>query len=149
MNGTILVPVDGSAFSRKAAKEAAKFAQRTGSTLVLFYAAPDYRSFLSEVFAPPGRLPSLREKARRAMESEGEAVLAAAAKAAAMKNSKVVKHLVMSDTPYEAIISAAKKFKCDLIVMASRGRHRVSGVLLGSETQKVLTHSPVPVLVVR
>ena len=55
----------------------------------------------------------------------------------------------VSNSPYEAIIEAAKKFECDLIVMASHGRRGVSGVLLGSETQKVLTHSKIPVLVVR
>jgi nucleotide-binding universal stress UspA family protein len=55
----------------------------------------------------------------------------------------------ISDYPYEAIVRAAQLKKCDLIVMASHGRRGVFGVLLGSETQKVLTHSKVPVLVVR
>ncbi|MEI6567793.1 MAG: universal stress protein, partial [Verrucomicrobiota bacterium] len=55
----------------------------------------------------------------------------------------------VNDLPYEAIINAAAKKKCDLIVMASHGRRGLSGFLLGSETQKVLTHSKVPVLVVR
>jgi nucleotide-binding universal stress UspA family protein len=56
---------------------------------------------------------------------------------------------VGSDYPHEAIIRAAKRQKCDLIVMASHGRRGVSGLLLGSVTQKVLTHSKIPVLVVR
>jgi nucleotide-binding universal stress UspA family protein len=51
--------------------------------------------------------------------------------------------------PWDAILSAAKKHKCDLIVMASHGRRGVSALLMGSETQKVLTHSSVPVLVIR
>jgi nucleotide-binding universal stress UspA family protein len=51
--------------------------------------------------------------------------------------------------PWEAILAAAKKNKCDAIVMASHGRHGVSALLLGSETQKVLTHSKLPVIVVR
>ena len=54
-----------------------------------------------------------------------------------------------SDLPYQAIIKQCAKSKCDLIVMASHGRSGVAGFLLGSETQKVLTHSKVPVLVVR
>ena len=53
------------------------------------------------------------------------------------------------DHPYEAIINVAKQRGCDLIVMASHGRKGMQGVLLGSETQKVLTHSHIPVLVCR
>ena len=56
---------------------------------------------------------------------------------------------VAGDVPYEKIIETAKKCKCDLIMMASHGRHGISGLLLGSETAKVLTHSKIPVLVVR
>jgi nucleotide-binding universal stress UspA family protein len=52
-------------------------------------------------------------------------------------------------TPWEAIIDAAHRQKCDAIVMASHGRRGVAALLLGSETQKVLTHSTVPVVVVR
>ena len=51
--------------------------------------------------------------------------------------------------PYEAILEAAKKARCDLIVMASHGRRGIQGVVLGSETNKVLTHGKLPVLVVR
>jgi len=54
-----------------------------------------------------------------------------------------------NDQPYEEIIKTAKKRKCDLILMASHGRRGIEGFLLGSETQKVLTHSKVPVLVYR
>ena len=56
---------------------------------------------------------------------------------------------VISDFPYDAIIKHAKKAKCDLIMMASHGRKGLSSLLLGSETSKVLTHSTIPVLVVR
>jgi nucleotide-binding universal stress UspA family protein len=56
---------------------------------------------------------------------------------------------VNGDVPYEQIIETAKKRKCDLIMMASHGRRGLSGLLLGSETSKVLTHSKIPVLVVR
>ena len=57
--------------------------------------------------------------------------------------------VVQSDLVAESIMSAAKKYKCDLVVMASHGRKGIEGVLLGSETQHVLTHSDVPVLVLR
>ena len=54
-----------------------------------------------------------------------------------------------SDLVSDAIIAGAKKHKCDLIVMASHGRRGIKRLLLGSETQQVLTHSHVPVLVLR
>ena len=53
------------------------------------------------------------------------------------------------DYPFEAILNTARKQKCDLIAMASHGRRGLSAVVLGSETQKVLTHSTIPVLVYR
>ena len=56
---------------------------------------------------------------------------------------------VISDAPYEAIIAAAQAHDCDLIAMASHGRRGIKGMLIGSETQKVLTHSVIPVLVYR
>ena len=56
---------------------------------------------------------------------------------------------VVNDSPYDAIIKQARKRKCDLIMMASHGRRGLSSLLLGSETSKVLTHSNIPVLVVR
>ena len=58
-------------------------------------------------------------------------------------------HTVEALHPWEAIIDHAKRLECDLLVMASHGRRGVSALLLGSETQKVLTHSKVPVLIVR
>jgi nucleotide-binding universal stress UspA family protein len=54
-----------------------------------------------------------------------------------------------SDSPYRAIIKAAKARKCDLIFMASHGRSGIAGLLIGSETNKVLTHCKLPVLVYR
>jgi len=54
-----------------------------------------------------------------------------------------------SDHPYEAIVLAAERMGCDLIMMASHGRRGVKAVLIGSETQKILTHSKIPVLVCR
>lgn len=54
-----------------------------------------------------------------------------------------------SSQPYEAILAAARERGCDLIIMASHGRHGITGMLLGSETQKVLVHSAIPVLVYR
>ena len=57
--------------------------------------------------------------------------------------------LLVSDAPNKAIIACAREQGCDLIVMASHGRHGLKGLLLGSETQEVLVHSAIPVLVHR
>ena len=70
-------------------------------------------------------------------------------KAAEAKGVKARAITKMSDLVAESIISAAKKHKCDLIVMASHGRKGVKRLLMGSETQHVLTHSTIPVLVLR
>ncbi len=149
MPGSILVPLDGTALSRKAVKQAARLARQSGSKLVLFHAAPDCRSFFTEAFVPPAQLPGLRKKEIELMESKGHAVLAAAAKSTGLARRQVEQQVVMSESPYEAIIAAARKNRCKLIVMASRGRGAVSGLFLGSETRKVLANSKVPVLVVR
>jgi nucleotide-binding universal stress UspA family protein len=68
------------------------------------------------------------------------------AKAAGVKCETVT---AANDAPYDEIVKQAKKRKCDLIMMSSHGRRGISGLLLGSETAKVLTHSTIPVLVYR
>ena len=83
------------------------------------------------------------------MEAEAEKILASAASNVDLEGVTVEKQFTVSDSPYEAIIEAAKMFKCELIVMGSHGRSGMSAVLLGSVTNKVLTHSTIPVLVVR
>ncbi len=144
----ILVPVDGSEFSEKAVKEAGRLAQALGAKLVLFHAAAEHLPPLVEGMSAATR-PKEREAARKEIQELARMVLSQAARKAKLSNGDLDQQFVVSNSPYEAIIAAAKKFKCDLIVMASHGRRGVSGVLLGSETQKVLTHSLIPVLVVR
>jgi nucleotide-binding universal stress UspA family protein len=80
---------------------------------------------------------------------DGQAVVDAVKKSAAAKGVTVKAVTVKSDVVSDALISAAKKHKVDLIVMASHGRKGIKRLLLGSETQQVLTHSTVPVLVLR
>ena len=63
--------------------------------------------------------------------------------------SPAIRFAKISDHPYEMIVKVAEKRGCDLIMMASHGQRGVKGLLLGSETQKVLTHSRIPVLVLR
>jgi len=141
----ILVPVDGSKLSFKAVKAAAALADVTKAKLTLFHAAPDYGGvYYSE--SPLLAAHYTEASFRAAVGKHAQKILDAAARAA---GREVETRHVLSEFPYDAIVRAAAKLKCDLIVMASHGRRGISGLLLGSETQKVLTHSKVPVLVVR
>lgn len=143
----ILVPTDGSKLSVKAAKQAVKLAKTLGAKITGFYAAPDY----SSTYYGDGyilRAPSAKEQAESAQKQARKCLSVIEVEAEVEKVPCEVFHVV-SDSPYEAIIDAAKKKKCDLIFMASHGRRGLSGLVLGSETQKVLIHSKIPVLVCR
>ena len=83
------------------------------------------------------------------LAEEGQAIVDAVKVAGEAKGVKVKAITVKSDLVGDAVIAAAKKNKCDLIVMASHGRRGIKRLLLGSETQQVLTHSHIPVLVLR
>ena len=143
----ILVPTDGSTLSAKAAKQAVKLAKALGAKITGFYAAPDYTStYYGDGYIL--RAPSAEAQAEVAQKQARKCLSAIEVEAEVEKVPCEVFHVV-SDSPYEAIIDAAKKKKCDLIFMASHGRRGLSGLVLGSETQKVLIHSKVPVLVCR
>ena len=143
----ILVPTDGSELSRSTAKRAVSFAKETGARITVFYAKPEYpiAYFGEGALIDPTTPEKFAEMAEeQAAEYLGEVV--AACQADGVDCNTVAS---TSDVPYEAIISAAETAGCDLIFMASHGRRGISGLLLGSETNKVLTHSKIPVLVYR
>ncbi len=143
----ILVPTDGSALSADTVKKAVDFARETGAKITFFYAKPDY----PVAFYGEGALidPTTPEKFAEMAEKQAQEIFAAAQQLAAAAGVSCAVAAVTSDVPYQAIIEAASANGCDLIFMASHGRRGLSGLLLGSETQKVLTHSKVPVLVYR
>ena len=142
---SILVATDGSALSDAAIKEAASLAKELGSKLVLFYAAPRGGwSALQE----GGPEPKPSDSAPEDMGSVAEKILASAARNANLAGLPVEQHYTVSTSPHRAIVEAAKKFQCELIIIASHARRGFSGVLLGSETEKLLSHSNVPVIVV-
>jgi nucleotide-binding universal stress UspA family protein len=89
------------------------------------------------------------ERTEKQWSEKGQAVVDAVQEAAQAEGIKAKAVVVRSDLVAESIIAAVKKHKCDLVVMASHGRKGIKRVLLGSETQHVLTHSTVPVLVLR
>lgn len=143
----ILVPTDGSQLSSDTVKRAIDFARETGARLCFFYAKPDY----PVAFYGEGALidPTTPEKFAEMADKQASEVLTACCKLAQEAGVSCTSASSVSDIPYEAIIEATTRAGCDLIFMASHGRRGISGLLLGSETQKVLTHSKVPVLVYR
>jgi nucleotide-binding universal stress UspA family protein len=144
----ILLPTDGSKLSAKAVTQGIQFAKAIGAKVTAFHVTPELRTMLNDGFAVPN-IASFKkrfdeESARRATKLLEEAK--AGAQAAGVDCDCVS---VFANVPYEAIIKHAKKARCDLIMMASHGRQGLQSLLLGSETAKVLTHSTIPVLVVR
>jgi nucleotide-binding universal stress UspA family protein len=144
----ILVATDGSTLSAKAVQRAIDLAETLGARLTAFYASPVYtlQGFGESVAIEPAYSRKMYEARRK---EDADKILGAIARKAAAAGVKLTGVHAYSSLPWEAILAAAKKQKCDLIVMASHGRRGVSALLLGSETHKVLTHSTVPVLVIR
>ncbi|MBS0355862.1 MAG: universal stress protein [Proteobacteria bacterium] len=143
----ILVPTDGSELSDSTVARAISFAKEAGARLTFFYAQPD---FPMPIYGEGALIdPTTPEQFSRAAAAEAEAILSRARARAEDAGVESSGDTLVSEIPYEAIIEATERNGCDLIFMASHGRRGLSGLLLGSETQKVLTHSKVPVLVYR
>jgi len=143
----ILIPTDGSAISRKAVKQGVTFAKSIGATVVGFFSPEDYRAIMYTEYMPASLLSQeeFETQAKKAAEKQ----LAQVQKAAEAADVRYESYWTISITPWEAIIEAARKKKCDLVFMGSHGRTGLAGLVLGSTTTKVLTHSKVPVLVTR
>jgi nucleotide-binding universal stress UspA family protein len=142
---SILVPVDGTKLALKALSYASKLAASDGAKLTVMTALPEFPTMIGgEGYMVT---PVSTKQWDKMIQKRSDAIKAQATKQ--LKDAPYEFTSVTSDQPHEAIISVAKKRKCDLIVMASHGRRGLSALLLGSETTKVLTHSKVPVLVCR
>ena len=140
----ILFPTDGSVVTGKALATALDLAKSSsGQLFTISVKEPFPYSAISEMQpVPPQEFFDAQERVAAARVK----TVSDAAAAAGIKTSG---HTVEGLHPWEGILEHAKAQNCDLIVMASHGRRGVSALLLGSETQKVLTHSTLPVLVVR
>jgi nucleotide-binding universal stress UspA family protein/hemerythrin-like domain-containing protein len=141
----LLVPVDGTELSTETVGQAVEFARTLGARVTFFYAAPDYeRSLRGEAEVVWNTSPN-----EFVYEFEGRAreLLAKAESAARALGVPCSSMSLVSDKPYEAILEAATKAGCDLIYMASHGRRSTVGMMLGSQTLKVLAHTDIPVLV--
>ena len=143
----ILVPTDGSKLSAKAARTAMALAELTGAQVIALRVVPRYPVSYFE----GGVSLALSDIQRIEQDWSAQAETAVqAVQAQAEGRGLQAKAIVMrSDLVAESIIAAAKKHKCDLIVMASHGRKGIKRLLLGSETTHVLTHSQIPVMVLR
>ena len=143
----ILVATDGSDLSKTAVRSAVELAAAVGAELVALYVVPRYPVSYFE----GGITISVQDIARteKQWSDKGQAVVDEVQKEAQSLGVKARGVVAQSDLVAESIMSAAAKHNCDLVVMASHGRKGIKRVLLGSETQHVLTHSTVPVLVLR
>lgn len=143
----ILIATDGSVLSRKAVSSGIELAELSGAKIVVLKVVPRYPLSYFE----GGMTVSVQDVAKVEQQwAEGAQTVVDGVKASAeAKGVKAKAVTVKSDLIAEAIVSAAKKHKCDLIVMASHGRRGVAALLLGSETQRVLIHSVLPVLIVK
>lgn len=143
----ILVATDGSTLSKKAVSSAIAMAALMEAELVALKVVARYpQSYFEGGLAVQA---SEITRIEKQWVDHGQAIVDAVQKAAENKGVKAKAVTVKSDVISDAIIATAKKHKCDLIVMASHGRKGIKRVLLGSETQQVLTHTHTPVLVLR
>ncbi len=143
----ILVATDASPLARKAEQAAIGLAASIGAALVAVHVVPDYplSYFKGTATVSPEEVARVEDEGCARGQGVVDAVVAAAA-AAGVSASGI---LTRSDHVAEAVLAAARKHGCDLIVMASHGHRGVRRMLLGSETAKVLTLSQIPVLVLR
>ena len=139
----LLVPIDDSLLSAEAVRQSVEFAGKLGARISFFHAKADYGGSsigaLERVMSPG----TFNEE----VAGEARALLARAEVVARASNVPYDSLYTTSDRPYMAIIMAADARGCDLIFMASHGQRGIKGLFLGSQTQKVLQHTTIPVLV--
>lgn len=141
----LLIAVDGSLLSESAFKRALVFAKEMGATLTLLRAIPEDHLLVYQAEMLGTTEGHYTDQARKNAHAYLEG-LEAEARHALVPCEAIV---TVNDHPHEAIVDTAQKLGCDLIVMGSHGRHGMTGFLLGSETQRVLARTRLPVLVYR
>jgi nucleotide-binding universal stress UspA family protein len=145
----IMLPLDGSEdLSIKAVQEGVALAQSIGAKLTLLTVVPPYRTGITTPLTADlvHEVEAGRDEEHRARAQKTHAEIRARAIAGKVDCDSLV---VIGASPYEQIIDNARQRGCDLIVMASHGRKGLDALFTGSETVNVLTHSKIPVLVVR
>ena len=141
----LLVPTDGSSLSNDAIEKGIRFASDMQAKVTGIYVMPEFHvmTYRTEM------LEDTKAEFAADCRTHADQYLGVVRAAASQSDVSCDTVSVISDHPFEAIIKTAEEKGCDLIVMASHGRRGVRGLLLGSETFKVLTHSKIPVLVFR
>lgn len=143
----VLVPTDGSSLSDATVARAVSFAKDANARITFFYAQP---SFPMPIYGEGALIdPTTPEQFAKAAAEEAQRILDKAKIQADGAGVVADTDTLVNEIPYEAIIDAANRHACDLIFMASHGRKGIASLLLGSETNKVLTHTKIPVLIYR
>lgn len=143
----ILIPTDGSAVADKAVRAGLAMAARLGAKVTGYSSVqPIQTQFYGDGYVFEASMVKRFEREAVAAAERRLEKVSARAKAAGVPFSMLV---TTSVTAYEGIVEAARKRKCDAIFMASHGRTGIAGMVLGSVTHKVLTHTKLPVLVYR
>ena len=141
----VLIPTDGSALSRVALERGVALAKSLDARVTVLHVAMPFHVVTTDSVA----LSDTRDQYERHVKAQAQKITSGAETSAKEEGVNARGVYVVAEHPYEAIIKTAQDEGCDLILMASHGRRGVKGLLLGSETQKVLTHSAIPVLVYR
>jgi nucleotide-binding universal stress UspA family protein len=147
MYKNILLPTDGSALSESAIESGIRLAKKLGARVTALHVTANIASTPLEACMRGDS--STRARLKEIFAAQARQYLAAIERAAKAEDVRCECVAVTGDSPAEAIVKIAAAKRCDLIYMASHGKAGTSALLLGSETAKVLTHSPIPVLVHR
>ncbi|TDP88297.1 nucleotide-binding universal stress UspA family protein [Aquabacterium commune] len=143
----LLVPVDGSELSHKAMTHAIGLAKMLGASITGFTAEPPLPVLVVEQAAVAYDVATFQDHDKRC-EAHARELLQAFAAQAQAAGVHFDGQFVITDDVQQAIVDLARKQNCDLIVMATHGRHGLDALIHGSLTKSVLAHSQVPLLVV-
>lgn len=143
MFNNILIATDGSELASKAVQQGITLAKDMGARVTALTVAVPFHTFSLD----PMVVEDTADQYKKHMQERNAKTLSAVAEAATAAGVRCDTVAAENEHPYQAIIDTARSKGCDLVVMASHRRHGVDGILHGSETLKVLTHSDIPVLV--
>ena len=146
----LLVPIDGSELTDGAVHAALELAKQSGARVSFFHVQPSYYGRPDVAIYGEGLVldPALSEQFSQANARFAATILDTALEQAQAARVEASSETCVSPLVHEAILEAAERLGCDLIAMASHGRRGLAGLLIGSETQRVLTHAKLPVLVI-
>ena len=144
----ILIPTDGSRLAARGVKAGVRLAKALGARVTLLHVIPPYLPVMYGGLDGHAHS-TARRNYKRNSEGAARLALAAAAREARAAGVRCSTRFTTDPEPWGGILRVARSAKCDAVAMASHGRSGLGGLLLGSETQRVLAHSKLPVLVAR